>query len=241
MQVGRAGEDRDERGHVEAERAPRLDVGRVVGADLVAHAIGEESRVEGADPAEESDQLRVDDLGRGRRRREIEAEIVQFVPPWQFWQPGASKSCAADLCPDVVTAAPGRSARGRRGPGRWRWRRDRRSRPVLARAERDREAARDRRPFRHGGAIGIDPDQPAAAGDGADVALKSCTSSRTADQFSARWCESGSAGAPFTITAAPNVERALHRDRLARAVGEHPRHACRSGRSGGSCSRCPSR
>ena len=63
VQVRRAGEHRDQRGNVDPIGPPGLDVGHVVRPDLVAHAIREEVRVEGAHPAEELDELGVDDLG----------------------------------------------------------------------------------------------------------------------------------------------------------------------------------
>ena len=44
VQVRRTGEHRNERGNVESERAARLHIGGVVGANLVAHAVGEQRR-----------------------------------------------------------------------------------------------------------------------------------------------------------------------------------------------------
>jgi hypothetical protein len=46
-----------------------LNVGHVVGADFIAHAVAEQCWIEGADAAEKPVQLGIDDLARVRRRR----------------------------------------------------------------------------------------------------------------------------------------------------------------------------
>src|SRR5262249_21621175 len=80
VQVGRAGEDRDQRGHINAEDSACLHIGGVVGADLVAYPVREQTRIECACPAEESNELGVNYLIGRRRWSEIQS-ADRPIPP----------------------------------------------------------------------------------------------------------------------------------------------------------------
>src|SRR5262249_19039926 len=106
------GEDRDQRGHVDAEDSPCLDISRVVGADLVAHPVGEQTRIEGAYPAEEPDELGVYNLVGGRRWSEIQGTDRPVAPTVAVLAARAFEEVAS--LPDVAVRA--RAAYG--GDGR---------------------------------------------------------------------------------------------------------------------------
>ena len=114
-------------------------------------------------------------------------------------------------------------------------------RPAVGRREQIGELRETRGSFRDRGAIGVNRDQPAAAGDRADVAGE--VLHFVADR---RPVERALMGVrqhrrPVHDHRRAELERALHRDGLARTVREHPGDRVGERAADGSYSRCPNR
>ena len=147
--------------------------------------VREQSGIEGADAAQEPDQLRVDDLGGGRRRRVVQRADRPVLAAVAVLAALRFENHATELRPDVVAA----NRRDRRAHAERQIGRDGvevGAQPAVggwAQIGKLREA---RGAFRNGGAIGSILTSPPPPETARTLRVKSWTSSRTADQLNAR-------------------------------------------------------